>query len=93
MVVSNHAPHKKNEGCITYIGGGCEGEGLEAVSTAEEADGIMGSAYYGHKIVAIHESVPVSQYLFNDGHCDLGSDTSSVVDFQLNSARLRRQRQ
>jgi hypothetical protein len=44
----------------------------------------MGSAQYGRKIVAIHESPsmairdspsmairdsPVSQYLFNDGHC------------------------
>ena len=39
MAVSNHAPHKKNEGRITYIGSGCEGEGVEAASTAEEADG------------------------------------------------------
>jgi hypothetical protein len=27
------------EGRITYIGSGCEGEGVEAASTAEEADG------------------------------------------------------
>ena len=38
MAVSDHAPHKKNKGHITYIGSGCKGEGVEAASTAEEAD-------------------------------------------------------